>query len=158
MAITYESIATTTLGSAAASYTFSSIPSTYTDLVIVGQGTLSADGGWAVRFNGDTASNYSSTVVYGDGTSAASARAVNDTSMGLGYGGTAQGTNIFHIQNYSNSTTYKSALSRQSGNGYVAAKVGLWRNTSAITSITALTYSGNFAVGSTFTLYGIKGA
>ena len=155
---TYEAIATQTLGSAAASVTFSSIPSTYTDLVLVYSGTLSADGGFALRFNSDTGSNYSNTSLYGDGTSAVSNRSTNDTSMGLGYSGTAQGVTVMQIQNYSNSTTYKTALSRSNGSGYTSARVGLWRNTAAITTVVALVYSGNFAIGSTFSLYGIRAA
>ena len=158
MAITYEPIATQTLGSAAATVTFSSIPSTYTDLVLVYAGTLSADGGFALRFNSDTGGNYSNTALFGDGSTAGSNTNINDTSMGLGYGGTAQNVTTMQIQNYSNSTTYKTALSRNNGGGYVSARVGLWRNTAAITTVAVLTYSGNFATGSTFTLYGIKAA
>jgi len=65
------------------------------------------------------------------------------------------------FMNYSNTTTYKTWLAREGNgtNGYVSALVGLWRNTNAITQIKVLnTGSGNFATGSTFTLYGIKAA
>jgi hypothetical protein len=75
------------------------------------------------------------------------------------------GTNIYsnaiiNIQNYSNTTTYKTALLRSNlATGTypgVDAFVGLWRSTSAITSITILPASNNLLSGSTFTLYGIK--
>ena len=64
------------------------------------------------------------------------------------------------INNYSNATTYKTVLWRDNSNTYVAAQAGLWRSTSAITSITLSTNSSatNFASGSTFSLYGILAA
>ena len=104
---TYVALATSTLGTAASSVTFSSIPGTYTDLVLVcnfintiGQ----TDHG--VRFNGDTASNYSRTQLYGTGSAAGSNRGSNETSMNfLGYIGTSWGVSIMQIMNYSNTTT-----------------------------------------------------
>lgn len=158
MPSTYTPIATTTLGSATNTVTFSSISGSYTDLILIYAGTLSADGGFALRFNSDTGTNYSNTALFGDGSTAGSNRNSNDTSMGLGYGGTAQNVTTMQIQNYSNSTTYKTALSRNNGGGYVSARVGMWRNTAAVTTVAVLTYSGNFATGSTFTLYGVKSA
>ena len=72
---TYTPIATTTASGSASSVTFSSIPSTYTDLVIVADILGAASTADAVlRFNSDTTSNYSETVIRGDGSSAASAR------------------------------------------------------------------------------------
>jgi hypothetical protein len=64
---------------------------------------------------------------------------------------------IINIQNYSNSTTYKTVLAR-SNNAATGtdATVALWRSTSAITSIDYYLNSGSWATGSTFTLYGIK--
>ena len=65
------------------------------------------------------------------------------------------------FNNYSNTTTYKTALSRgmDTTNGYVQAHVGTWRNTAAITSVTVLANSGStLASGCTFTLYGIASA
>jgi len=61
--------------------------------------------------------------------------------------------------NYSNSTTYNTALSRfVSAGSETTADVHLWRDTSAVTSITVATSTNNYATGSTFTLYGIKAA
>jgi hypothetical protein len=70
------------------------------------------------------------------------------------------GINILHINNYSNSTTYKTVLARgNAATNLVEAFVGLWRNTNAITSISIICQnSKNFGSGSTFTLYGIKAA
>jgi hypothetical protein len=75
---TYEAIATQTLGSAAASVTFSSIPGTYTDLVLVVAGTLTTGTeNIVMQFNGDTGSNYSVTSLLGDGSTASSFRSSN---------------------------------------------------------------------------------
>jgi len=61
--------------------------------------------------------------------------------------------------NYSNATTFKTALTRWGlGNAETNTTVGLWRSTSAITSVTVLPGAGNLATGSTFSLYGVKNA
>jgi hypothetical protein len=164
MAKTYEPIATTTLGSAAASVTFSSISGAYTDLVLVMQPKNSAgDSNVRIRFNGDTASNYSSTFLDGNGTSAFSSRVTSATFGYLdNYGQIGNNFNsniIVNIMNYSNSTTYKTIISRANNAAMgVDAIVSLWRSTSAITSITLTQGGNNYDVGSTFSLYGIKAA
>jgi hypothetical protein len=161
---TYSQIATTTLGSAAASYTFSSIPQTYTNLVIVYNGKYaSANGQMGVQINGDTGTNYSNTFLYGSGSAVSSGRDTGNTGMVLGFTASANVDNMVLLQfiNYSNAKTFKTVLSRSNTatSGGVSANVGLWRNTSAITSIKLYVYpSYNFVAGSTFTLYGIKGA
>jgi len=164
MASTYEKIATTTLGSAAASYTFSSIPSTYTDLILVSSilGVTGQSYSPRIQLNSDTGSNYSITYLYGTGSVAASGRGSDATFIYIGhltgYLTTDNPMNIItQIQNYSNTTTNKTLLSRSNNTGTdVDAIVGLWRDTSAINSINIQFQSGtNFQSGSTFTLYGI---
>jgi hypothetical protein len=162
---TYEPIETYTLGSAASSVTFGSggtIPQTYTDLVIVGNTKNTANNGdeVGIRFNADTGSNYSRTRLYANGSSAASDRSSNTNKGALGINSTSEFTPfIANVQNYSNSTTNKTVLSRGTSPGYTSAYVSLWRNTAAITSITILPDSGTtFVAGSTFTLYGIANA
>ena len=162
---TYTPIATQTLGTAAATVTFSSISGAYTDLKLV-ISVKSSSGGPDVRmrFNSDTGTNYSGTYLYGNGTTAGSARDSNIGGILLDYYGTPDTTNFnvnkIDVQNYSNSTTYKTVIARadNAGNG-TTATVGLWRNTAAITQID-LTLSGgqSFTTGSTFTLYGIVAA
>lgn len=159
---TYTPIATTTLGSAATSYTFSSISGSYTDLVLVFAGTMSAPDDLGIRFNSDTGSNYSTTILGGNGTTAFSTRVSTQTQGYLDWAGltTAQGNAIVQIQNYANTTTYKTYLSRfnQAARGTDAC-VGLWRSTAAITSVTIKAVgANNIAAGSTFTLYGIASA
>jgi len=162
---TYTPIATTTLGSAAASYTFSSIPSTYTDLVLVCNWRNSVGAGYwgQLQFNGDTGSNYSTTVLQGDGSTATSYRYTND-SVGVRIGGTTTANNnpsIVNIMNYSNTTTFKTQVSRYSDSSRsVQAFASLWRSTAAINSIKIRIedQTANIVAGSTFTLYGIASA
>jgi hypothetical protein len=159
MPATYEPISTTTLGSAAATVTLSSIPSTYTDLVLVITNTSSGGlaGVYLGLINGDTGTNYSSTIIFGTGTTTGSGRNTSDTGVNIGLSNSTQCNNIFQFMNYSNTTTFKTVLSRgNSASGQTRASVSLWRNTAAITSfeISGVT----FDVGSTFTLYGIKAA
>jgi hypothetical protein len=155
---TYEPIATQTLGSASASVTLSSIPATYTDLVLVFNGNATTAASIGLRFNGDTATNYSMTYLYGSGSAASSGRSSTANDIYCMDLPTSNSTLVCQIQNYSNTTTNKTSLQR--GNAAataVTATVGLWRNTAAITSVT-LYVATTFATGSTFTLYGIKAA
>lgn len=157
---TLTPIATNTLSSATASVTFSNLPQGYTDLVVVINGSTTVDENYLLRFNSDTGSNYSDTRITGNGTSAASERASNATYIRF-TAGTHTNTGVFivNIQNYSNSTTYKTILSRHNiAASNVGAYVGLWRNTNAITTITIFTSSTTITSGSTFTLYGVKAA
>lgn len=157
---TYEAIATNTLGSAAASVTFSSIPSTYTDLVLVVNGTAGSLVGTFVQFNSDTGSNYSTTYLYGDGSSALSTRASNQNAIQTGNITSGnQCIGIVQVMNYSNTTTNKTVLSRYGNvSNSTGAQVGLWRSTSAINTILVLTNSSTFSTGTTFSLYGIAAA
>jgi hypothetical protein len=165
---TYTPIATTTVGTATSSVVFSSIAGTYTDLVISYECFTTAGGARdvAVRFNSDTGSNYSSTFLSGNGTSAVSARESSQTRMMVDYSGVSTtantaGIGLLNIMNYSNATTYKTVINRANRAGAgTDAVVGLWRSTAAITSVTLLFINGtdNFGVGSIFTLYGIAAA
>ena len=160
---TYVPIATTTLGSAAASYTFSSIPSTYTDLVLISSvKTVSAGSNLTAIVNSDTGTNYSATYLTAQGSSAASLRYSNQTALSFDNYGYPDTTifniNITHFMNYSNTTTYKTILSRaNNANNGLSAVVNLWRSTAAITTIN-ISSANTFAIGSTFTLYGIAAA
>jgi hypothetical protein len=172
MASTYTPIATYTFasdGTGGAQVNFTSIPSTYTDLILVGSLRDTFTGNFPnqlFRVNNDAGSNYSSTVLFTDGATAQSARYNNYTYSFFGKPAEAAntfGTSIMHFMNYSNTTTNKTMINR-SGNGFtaspygdVAAWVHLWRSTAAITSITLFPQT-NFAAGSTFTLYGVKSA
>ena len=168
MPATYEPIATTTLSSTQATVTFSSIPGTFTDIIL--QVTATSDRAAAsevakVLVNSDTGSNYSRTILYGTGSTASSARSSNQSRFEVGGVGGNTGTlgnDFFQLQflYYSNSTTNKTGLVRQTMPGEeVTAVVLLWRSTSAITRIDiSPLYGTNWKANSIFTLYGIKAA
>lgn len=162
---TYSLIASNTLGSANSTVTFSSIPGTFTDLVLVASfASAVADNDVRCTVNSDTGTNYSYTRLSGNGTSATSSRNSNQVFFAQYYViGTSTSTQsiIWNVLDYSNTTTYKTILSRISAaDKELSASVGLWRSTAAVTSIT-FTNAGNnspaqFAAGSTFKLYGIQ--
>jgi hypothetical protein len=164
MPATYEPIATTTLSSAAASITFSSIPATYTDLrfTLLINTTSAASEGIRLQYNSDTATNYSDTYLSGNGASAVSGQDTGASFIILHYAGTSTTVPTFYfgdVFSYAGST-YKTALvgsvEDKNGSGNVTRGVGLWRSTSAITTL-KLGNAGvaNFNAGTTATLYGI---
>jgi hypothetical protein len=143
--------------------TFSSIPSTYTDLHIVINGTSTTNAACQMQFNTDTGYNYSDTYMYGDGSSAVSGR---DTQSSHNFNGifignikTSNGTKSIDVMNYANTTTYKTALVRSTNpTADTTAVVGVWASTSAINQIVLTAVGNTWATGSTFTLYGIAAA
>lgn len=166
MPATYEPIATTTLGSATRSITFSSIPATYTDLRIVWVGRNATTADYVeVTFNGTT-SGYSFTSISGDGSSAGSNRITSNTKWIPNFPPTAGSSSTpftFTVDIFSYAgSTFKTGLMTNSsdfnGSGLVIRSVGLWQNTAAITSIKLEGQGDNFATGTTATLYGVKNA
>jgi hypothetical protein len=161
---TYTPIATTTLGSAVNSYTFTSISGSYTDLVLIVRGQFASGADYPVfQFNGDTSSNYSETNLKGNGSVASSGYATSrvfTSPSSFGAGTTEPFMFISNFNNYANTTTYKNVFSRWSNPAQeTAATIGLWRSTAAITSIKIYGLTGQtLAVGSNFTLYGILSA
>ena len=158
---TYVPIATQTLASAVATVTFSSIPQTYTDLVLICIGfDTGGETNIPTQFNGDTATNYSGTYLIGNGTTSGSSRVSSTTFTPIGrIGGSSSnlGTTVAHFMNYSNTSTYKTIISRGSA-GNALEWAGLWRSTSAITSMSFTAGGTSFGIGTTFTLYGISAA
>lgn len=161
---TYEPIATTTLGSAASSITFSSIANTWTDLRLVLTGTMVTTANSAyLRFNSDAGTNYSRTTLNGNGTSASSNRATSQAQMYVTFDdiSTTNPTlitiDIFSYAGSTNKTCLAVHNNDNNGSGVVNYQVGLWRSTSAITTV-AITGNSNFAIGTTATIYGIKAA
>jgi hypothetical protein len=159
---TYDKIQTAIL-SGSTQVDFTGISQAYTDLVIIG--SLIQSGSAVNSFmrvgNGtvDTGSNYSQTILYGNGSSVVSTRVSSQTAWYADFAaapgtGSDYNTVIYSVQNYSNTTTNKTVLMRASKatNG-TDAMVGLWRSTAAINRINI--YSTNALTG-TFTIYGIK--
>jgi hypothetical protein len=166
MPATYEPIATTTLGTAAASIDFTSISASYTDLrlvLVAKNATNSSNPNLTV--NNDTGTNYSVTRLFGNGTTVTSNRNASITSVGLNDGynlSTAQWQTFFvDFFSYAGSS-YKTFLINsnqdENGAGEVGRYVGMWRSTSTITSVKMTVSAGTFAIGTTATLYGIKNA
>lgn len=171
MAVTYEPIASVTLGADAADITFSSIGSGYTDLVLVAavRGTTAAATETIYLRVGnatiDTGNNYSATTLYGDGTSAASGR-TSSTSLITGGGiyAASASADLFsvytvNLMSYANTNVNKTTLSATATPGAVVNRiVGLWRSTSAITTVRILPGANNLKAGSTASLFGVKAA
>lgn len=160
---TYEPIQTTSLPSGGTSVTFSSIPQTYTDLILIINSIIaSGEDAHGLQFNGDTASNYSATGLIGSGSAVASYRGSNAVKIDGGRVGTSWSTSILNIMNYSNTSTFKTVISRgnsTSSGSYVTLGVAMWRNTTAITSIAVSVFNNqSMSAGTTFTLYGVKSA
>jgi hypothetical protein len=166
MPATYDKIATTTLGSANATITFSSIAATYTDLRLVFNNTGASATGVGtptMRFNSDTASNYSITRIAGQGTVAAATSDASQTVMNLASYTAPQTTvpllitvDLFSYAGSTNKTCLITYNNDYNGGGSVEYAVGLYRSTSAITSI-SITSAGasTWSTGTIATLYGI---
>jgi hypothetical protein len=159
---TYVPIATATIGTTTSSYTFNSISSAYTDLILVISGISTASiYNWGMQFNGDTATNYSRTILYGTGSgTAGSTRTTNQTNINTGFLTTNGSPNIINILNYSNTTTYKTTIQRGGdASDSTSLGAGIWRSTAAINSIKMYSDGGSYiASGTTLTLYGIAAA
>ena len=168
----YESIATVTLGSAASSISFSSIPSTYKHLQlrILARATDSNASNFAnLKVNSDTTgSNYARHVLVGDGSSAASYSSTGSTITNLGEIPAANassgmfGVFVVDLLDYQNTSKNKTIRSLggddRNGGGEVNYNSILWMNTAAISSIQLTVFTGsNYAQYSQAALYGIKG-
>jgi hypothetical protein len=164
MANTYKAIATVTVGSGgAATMAFSSIPATYTDLVlkVSGRTSYTTIDSIYFTFNASTA-NFSSRILYGDGAAASSFTQARYAGSQTGSSQTANtfANNEIYIANYAGAT-YKSysvdSVTETNGTtAYAYLAAGLWSDTAAITGITLTPNAGSFVQYSTATLYGIK--
>ena len=164
----YESIASATGTGSSGTITFSSIPSTYQHLQLRINGIVDVGGvAWRMRFNGDTASNYSYHYLDGDGASVyaggggASSIYINSWASQTTY----PTVSIIDIHNYASTTQNKTSrhltgFDNNSGSGqsFIEMSSGNWRSTSAVTSVEIFMASNNFTTASTIALYGIKGA
>lgn len=169
MAATYEPIETLSSSGSTSTFSFTSVPSTYTDIVIVSSLRSSysiTEHDTLIRVNGSASNIYSRTYILGNGSSASSARSTNLTGF---YAGQVQGatstagvfsTQIVHLMNYASTTTNKTFIARNNTpTANTSSTVGLWRSTDAINQIDILNADGsNWVSGSTATIYGIKSA
>ena len=156
-------IGRTVLGAAAATITFSSIPGTYSDLLLVWQLTGASTSTVRLRFNGDTAANYNWAFLDQENGSMFGGESYGDTSINLRDATTNATSGTTTIANYAGTTFQKDVVSSSApnyGNSTTGSRVqneaGRWKSTAAITSITLfLASGGNFAAGSVVSLYGL---
>ena len=158
---TYTPLATVTLGSSAASVTFSSIPATYRDLILVMNmtGATTTDSNVNLTINSDTTqANYSAVYMNGTGSSAVSGTMTQprDLTFWNYLTGTTRMTIVTQFMDYSATDKHKTYLTRgdNAGTG-TGAFAHRWANTNAITSLAVTAASVSFAAGSTFNLYGV---
>jgi len=169
---TYILIASNTLGSNTSTITFSSIPATFTDLVLKMSYRTNAFGatevGCRVAINGVSTTTYSNTRIEQSGTSVASARLTDNPFgpiVGAGTGDGASASNFGNTEVYipsylisQNKPYYAGFTAETQSSSTRLGQAGLlWRNTPAITSLTLTTADGsNYITASSFYLYGIK--
>jgi hypothetical protein len=168
MANTYQLISSNVLSSAAATVTFSAIPATYTDLILrmsARRDVAAASGAFRMRFNGLTTTIYSFTDLTGSGSAAASARASSsafDEPETVGDTATSNtfSSHEFYIPSYTASQNKPMSATSVAENNTTAAEMSvaayLLSSTAAINEILIYPPSGNFMIGSSFYLYGIK--
>jgi hypothetical protein len=172
MANTYTLIQAQTLASSASTITFSSIPATFTDLLLKASVRSTTGAGEVVNFNlvvngdeGAVNTYYSRTTLSGNGASASSSRASDQAPWIFSEGTTANGAtsntfsnNEYYIPNYAGTTAKVLGVFQASENNatttYLNAIAGLYRDTTAITTLAIK--GTTYAIGSSFYLYGIK--
>ena len=169
MPVTYEPIASTLLGSATSSITFSSIPSTYTDLRLIisaGAASDSTRPSISLRFNGVFSAFYASNRLLSDGINANHNYGTGADRIVLGAGANplvaSPFSYIIDINNYADSTIRKCALAyvtailNDSSGGQFLMSTGRFESTNAISQIQIFDANNyNMSVGSRATLYGI---
>jgi hypothetical protein len=154
---TYTPLANVTLGSSASSVSFSSIPATYRDLILVATAkstpTLAT---FLVNFNGDSSNIYSTVVMTGTA-SAAETYTSGQLTYFVQIPTDALNVVVAQFLDYSATDKHKTFLSRNNSKGEgVEASAGRWANTAAISSIVFTCTGGDiWAAGSTFALYGV---
>jgi hypothetical protein len=169
----YELISTTVLGTATSSVTFSSLgdySTTYKHLQVRMLARLTASTGIqnsSFRINGNTGSNYAWHRLGGYGTTTESGAGTSANAMLLGQIATAAQTasvfspsviDILDPYSTSKNTTLRSLQGIHGGtNNFVELRSGAFFNTASVTSLSLTVPSDNFAIGSRFSLYGIKG-
>jgi len=158
--MSYIPLATITLASSDAEIVFSSIPAIFKDVVLIGTGTASGSAmDIGARFNSDSGSNYSQVAMFGLSDNSVGSSAQTVSYFGLGRFSASRANFQTSFMDYSATDKHKTILTRYDDATVVTvARAGRWANTSAINSITLFNASGNgqvFAVGSTFSLYGV---
>jgi hypothetical protein len=154
---TYTPLANTTLASASSTVTFSSISQAYRDLIVVlNFPTTASVGDVGMRFNSDTGTNYTYVEAFGSGASTGSSAGSRSYNV-IGYlTSVTRIATISQIMDYSATDKHKTTLTRENdAAGTLRMLATRWANTSAVTSLSLITQTNSFPIGSTFSLYGI---
>jgi hypothetical protein len=170
VAKTYEPINSVVLGTSATSISFTSIPQNYSDLVIISNARISGVSGEGVniQFNSDSSALYSQTRLYSNQSANVSDRGTGLVQTDVAYlVGNDASANLFSpftidIVNYKSTTNFKSFFSRwynPQANQHMGVNAGLYRSTTAITSLNLFPSNGkSFVSGTSVYLYGILAA
>ena len=153
---TYKPLATVTLGTTTSSVTFSSIPATYRDLILIVEGPANSGDFHLARFNGDSSSNYPAVIAQGTGSSTPSVAGTNTGAYLGDCGGSNRFFSYTSIMDYSATDKHKSVANRTHYSDVVTMTAARWANTAAITSMfVAINNAASFSSGTTFSLYGV---
>ena len=167
MPSTYTPIASVVLSATASQeyVDFTSIPQTYTDIIIVCNGyVVTSTSYWGFQFNSDINTNYSTSVSRGNGSTVTTVGYANSLMIYASNGNPINtvanaDSMIAQVMNYTNTSVFKTMLIRDNNAGIeINMAAGLWRSTSAINAIRIYTPTRNRGAGSTLSLYGIKAA
>jgi hypothetical protein len=166
---TFELIASSTVGSGgAANIDFTSIPSTYTDLVIklsARSSDAAVVAGAYPEFNGDTTSgNYTVIRLLGFGSSGTGSDTNRNALLISAANNTAStfGNGEIYIPNYAGSTAKSfstdSVQETNATEAYMSIAANRWSGTAAINRVNIKVAAGNFVQYTTAYLYGVKNA
>lgn len=164
----YIRIAGETVSGTPTSVTISSIPSTYKHLrLIISANMHTSSLDIVIRINSDTASNYAWGIVYANGGTIAQNQSSSSTYMipggGRLFGSFEYSYIIMDLYNYADTNFYKTAFfsaeenetNSTNSDGFMHKNVGIWKSTSAVSSITFLVFSDSFD-GHSYALYGVN--
>jgi hypothetical protein len=161
--VTYDAIKTYTFATNGTTLSWTSIPNTYTDLVLVGyvKNTTGNNYETFITYNGDTAGHYSQGFVINYNAALQAGQNLNINQLRPFKSGNSQwSSNQMNIMDYSATNKFKTSIGR-TGDGTFATMLinGMWRSTSAINRIDITAESGSsFVAGTKFDLYGIASA
>jgi hypothetical protein len=164
---TYTPLATITLTSTDSEIVFASIPATYRDLILVSSSRNSSQSApfnqYRIRVNGDAGANYFLVRMIGDGTGTGSAASGPDTEYTIFFSepssASSYAVTISQFMDYAQTDKHKTILSRNDApsQSLTSAYAARWANTAAIHTISIFPPPGfgAWAIGSTFSLYGV---
>lgn len=153
---THTLIDSATVSSSVSSVTFSSIPQTYKDLILVFS-VFANSGGASLRMNGDSSTSYRWSAIIGNGSNPFTVGTSGDSKVPIydaGVSTTVPAPGIVQLLDYSSTSNFTQVLARSGYTTNASFYCGHYINTSAVTSLTV--FDGSFTAGATFYLYGVE--